>query len=393
MKGKKKIAIVVNTYPKLSETFIKNKVCGLIDAGFDVTVYTTDRTVNKQPNSGGVDVVRINDIRIIVLNVLKNPVRALVLLTKLTKRYKGIDSLRYFRKVFMLLLGNNDIIHFEFSGIATGYIGCIDLLKPAKIYVSCRGTAEIVKPIVDHNRKMQLTDVFNMVDRIHCVSKAMADLIIEYGADSNKIFINRPAVNDAFIRCDNTILYHSKKYNSKLVITSVGRLNFQKGYIYALLAIKEISKNFDDFEYNIIGGGEDMAEIMYFIDKNNLKDLVKIHGAKANADILEKLKETDIFLLTSVYEGIANAVLEAMAMGVPVVSTRAGGMDEVIIDGENGLLADCFDHTSVKEALLKFIVNQNNAAIAGYNGRKTILNNFTMGRQIDCYIKEYNNVI
>ena len=94
----------------------------------------------------------------------------------------------------MLETNQYDVIHFEFSGLAISYQDAIKKLN-AKTVVSCRGTAEKVKPLTDVNRKKKLTTLFEQVSAIHCVSNDMAETIQLYGADAKKIFVNTPAID------------------------------------------------------------------------------------------------------------------------------------------------------------------------------------------------------
>ncbi len=98
-------------------------------------------------------------------------------------------------------------------------------------------------------------------------------------------------------------------------------LLFRKGYVYALLAIRDLMKTYPDVEYHIIGQGPDMAEILFFIENNGLRNSVFLYGALSNVMVKSHLISADIFLLPSVCEGISNSALEAMAIGIPVVST------------------------------------------------------------------------
>jgi colanic acid/amylovoran biosynthesis glycosyltransferase len=97
----------------------------------------------------------------------------------------------------------------------------------------------------------------------------------------------------------------------------------------------------------------------------------------------------DVFLLSSVYEGIANVVLEAMAMEIPVVSTRSGGLDEVIEPGANGLLADVYDHESLADHLLQLANNFDQRKSIGKTARNTVLERFTIQRQVNEFEERY----
>ncbi len=387
----KHIGIITNQFPALSETFIVNKALGLVEAGMKVTVCVgtaeSDYDYFRETLSfKEIRIININSKSRLTLSLLIHPIKAAYWFIGIKKKKSAFNSFRLLTKGFLIKLQVFDIIHFEFSGIGIAHLDLIDFYKPAKVYVSCRGTAEYVTPILNPARKIGLAKLFSMVDRIHCVSEDLMREISKYGALPEKIFINRPGIRPNF---EKTIKEKINK-STKKIILSVGRLTFQKGYIYALMAIRELIKTCPDVEYHIIGQGPDYAKMKYFIEKNDLQNVIILHGALSNNEVIKYLSFIDVFLLPSVCEGIANSVLEAMSLSVPVVSTRVGGIEEVIEDGYNGLLVDCFDYLSIKSGLEKVLLNQELGFVLGKNAYKTIQEHFLLERQIKIFLKEYN---
>ncbi len=388
------ICIVTGDFPALTETFITNKVLELHRRGHRITVI-------KNNNSGVINeshLKQVKDSRIEVLsihklsslkNVLKvvseNPVVFASSFSISTKALK-----RDFKTNLQTELLNKhpyDIIHFEFSGLAISYLDALNKTKAKKV-VSCRGTAEKVKPLSDPKRKGELLQLFKKVDAIHCVSDDMANTISPYCDDSNKVFINRPSI-------DASLFKRSTNYNQNqtIQILTVGRFTFQKGYLLGLLAIKELADKGHLFRWNIVGDGPQHEEMMYHLHAMGLKDHVVLLGKKNRDEVLELYNQTNIFFLPSVYEGIANVCLEAMSMELPVVSTKSGGMEEVIVDGENGLLCGVYNIKDMVDQLEKLITDQDACIQMGENARKTILENFTLQRQVDVFESEYLRLV
>lgn len=386
----KHIGIVTNQFPALSETFIVNKVLGLVEAGMKITVcvgtsVSDNDYYRKNLSSEKIRIININSKLQITKNLLIHPVKAVHFFIRIKKNKGAFTSFKLLLKGFLLKLQRFDFIHFEFSGIGIAHLDLIEFYKPAKIFVSCRGTAEYVTPILNPTRKNELTKLFSMVDRIHCVSEDLSKEISKYRALPEKVFVNRPAIKRDF---EKTVK-EKKNKGTKKIILSVGRLTFQKGYIYALLAIRELIKTCPDIEYHIIGQGPDFAELKYFIESNDLQNVIFLHGALPNIEVLEHLSFADVFLLPSVCEGIANSVLEAMSHSIPVVTTRIGGIEEVIKDGKNGILVGSYDSLSIKSGLEKVLLNQELSLVLGKNAYKTIQEHFLIDRQIKAFLKEY----
>ncbi|MCB9276519.1 MAG: glycosyltransferase [Lewinellaceae bacterium] len=110
--------------------------------------------------------------------------------------------------------------------------------------------------------------------------------------------------------------------------------SLEKGYHYALDALRFLLHKGYNIHYTIIAGGLS-EEIHYQIKYLQLEDYTSIIPGLPQTEVFKKMAEADIFLLPSVEEGIANVVLEAMVIGLPVVSSDCGGMAEVVEDGVN----------------------------------------------------------
>jgi colanic acid/amylovoran biosynthesis glycosyltransferase len=255
--------------------------------------------------------------------------------------------------------------------------------------VSCRGTAEKVKPISEPNRKDQLRKLFSKVDAIHCVSQDMASTIHPFCNQPDKIFVNRPSIDPAVFK-------RAKPYaqpGAVLQIFTIGRFTFQKGYLIGLMAMHKLKSLGVQFKWKIVGDGPLKEEMLYHIHALQLQDCVELVGKKNRDEILELYNNTDVFLLPSVYEGIANVCLEAMSMELPVVSTKSGGMEEVIVHGENGLLCEVYDVDSIAENVKWLTQNPGLLKGLGVNARKTIIERFTISRQVDVFEEQYANLI
>jgi len=392
------IKIIVNSFPSTSETFLFNLVTGLENQGIKVTVCATSRkndnkfyTHKLKEWSGNIQFIplkadRISSLLKIVQLIFEHP-RQLVKAIRSTSVKEGLS---YIIRLNSLLEGNPDIVHFSFSGIGITYLDCLPNLKKnlIKTVVSCRGSAEKVKPLLDPNRGKNLQLLFSGVDLIHCVSYDMRDGLLCFGLMAEKTFVNYPSVDaDKFNR--------SSKYESRtnnLIITT-GRLHFQKGFIFALQAMKVLKERGLPFVYHILGEGPDRAMITFAIHELGLTNDVILHGKVSSLEVVKHLQLADIFLLPSVYEGVANAALEAMAMEIPVVTTKAGGMSEVVKNKENGMIVDCFNSLAIADAIEAVLLSQDLKGRLGKNGRLTVEKDFTLRKQIEIFINKYSDIL
>ncbi len=380
-----RIAIVTNNFPATSETFISNKVLRLAAKGHEMIVFCS--LFNKQlwadinPANYTINVVEISR-RKLSQYLLQHPA---LWVTFINRAEANIISNKFF--INEMNKKKPGIIHFEFSGIGITYIDSLKKIKYKKV-VSCRGSAEKVKLLSDDLRKEKAKQLFDTVDAIHCVSADMQKTILPYCSQPEKIFINFPAV-------DTGVFQRSRPcpLNRPVNILSIGRLTFQKGYLTGLLAIKKLKGAFENFTWTIVGDGPQKEEIIFHINEMGLQQQVKLAGTKSRSEITGLYNGCDIFFLPSMYEGIANAALEAMSMELPVVCTRSGGMDEVITDGENGLLADVYDHETLAAHLLQLINDDTLRISLGMNARKHVLAGFSIEKQIEKFESVYYRML
>lgn len=388
------ICIVTNEFPGLTETFITTKVLELHKRGHKITVIKNQHSTLI--NASHVALIKQANIEVLsavglsVSSMAKAAVESPSSVLKSIGRSNAKFKKTYRQKLQQSLLQRHayDVIHFEFSGLAVLYMDTIKELN-SKTVVSCRGTAEKVKPISQPGRRQQLQQIFSLVDGIHCVSADMAATIQPYCLQPQKMFINRPSI-------DAGVFKKYKPYavaNKHLQILTIGRFTFQKGYLIGLMAIRELKMKGITFTWKIVGDGPQHEEILYHIHALQLHDCVELLGKRNRDEIIALYNEADVFLLPSVYEGIANVCLEAMAMELPVVTTKSGGMEEVIEHGKDGLLCEVYDVNSIATQLYLICNDGEKRKAMGVHAREKVLDQFTLARQADVFEEEYYKLV
>jgi glycosyltransferase involved in cell wall biosynthesis len=135
----------------------------------------------------------------------------------------------------------------------------------------------------------------------------------------------------------------------RLLIGAVGRLSAEKAFNNLIRATHHLLGEGHDLELWIVGDGDARADLQRLIDQLGLGERVKLLGFRA--DMIDLYHAFDLFVLSSLREGLPNVVLEAMAMRVPVVSTRVAGVPRLIEDGMNGLLCPVADVDALAAAM------------------------------------------
>jgi glycosyltransferase involved in cell wall biosynthesis len=154
----------------------------------------------------------------------------------------------------------------------------------------------------------------------------------------------------------------NKKIGDKIILVSTGRLIKRKGYNYLIKSISELK----NVELNLIGDGNLKDELVELskIEDSSVKFLGKIN----HEELPKYLQKSNIFILPSLNEGMSNSVLEAMACGLPIITTDTGGSKELIKN--NGFIVKQADVNSLKNAIEEYLKNPELIKLHGDNSRK-----------------------
>jgi glycosyltransferase involved in cell wall biosynthesis len=156
---------------------------------------------------------------------------------------------------------------------------------------------------------------------------------------------------------------------------AMGRLEEQKGYADLLIALSRILPEAADLNLIIIGDGSKRIEIEAQVRSLGLEKAVRFLGTRHDVPFL--LRAMDLFVMPSRWEGIPLTLLEAMAAGLPVVSTRVGRAGEIIEPGVNGLLVPPKDPNALAEALLSAYRQPDARRAWGEQARRTVAEKYS----------------
>lgn len=249
-----------------------------------------------------------------------------------------------------------------FFGIPCGYIAMKLKNKYNLPYiVSLRGS-----DVPFYNKRFYLLDllIFKRLSKkiwknakfVTTNSEGLKELALDSSPDQKISIIYNGVDIDEFIPLKN------KQMKNKIILVSTGRLIKRKGYEYL---IKSISK-LDNIELQLIGDGnlkQELTELSKIGDSN-----VKFLGKINHKELPKYLQKADIFILPSLNEGMSNSVLEAMACGLPIITTDTGGSKELIKD--NGFIVNKADINSLKDAIEEYLKNPELIKLHGIKSRQ-----------------------
>ena len=160
-----------------------------------------------------------------------------------------------------------------------------------------------------------------------------------------------------------------KSPDTKHRIVNIGRLNPQKNQKLLIGAFAAFSREKPEYTLSIYGGGELLGELESYAKALGVEEKVIFHGNTEH--VHKKIADAEMFVLSSDYEGLSNALLECMMMGIPCISTACEGSADVIKDGENGLLTGVGNQRELTEAMLRLAGDPEFREKIGRNARET----------------------
>lgn len=387
-----KIAFIVEVFPSLSQTFVLDQIIGLIQRGHDVDIYAELRD-DKQRTHPDIEKYRLLDrtyyhpviprgklqrflqgFLLFVLHFFKDPVLMLRSINvfkygeyaaSLRMLYSVIPFLGHRRRYDVIqchfgLLGRKGMLLRDIGAIqgplVTAFHG-VDISQNIKLlgedaYDDLFQSGELFLPACDHWRRR----------------------LIELGCNERQITIHRMGIDtDKF-----TFVPRSLGDDGQIRLITVARLTEKKGLEYSIRAVAKAVEQHPNLTYTIIGEGDLKASLQALIHSLNLDTIVHLVGSKTREAVIESLSQSHIFLHPSVtahngdQEASPVAIQEAMAMGLPVISTYHGGIPELIEDGVSGFLVPERDAAALAEKLIPLLQQPDRWAEIGRAGRAVI---------------------
>ncbi len=395
---------MVSQFPRLSETFIVSKFVHLLAIGWDVHILATrfnrhtwnafDTLANQpglkqrihiEPPSSPLWKAILSAAPIMGYVALRHPMRCV---RYLRRQPPNLQSLKRFYLDSVLLRIHPDILHFEFGALAQPK-AYLKQLIPTRLAVSFRGYDISYVGLPDPH---YYNPLWRVVDGVHFLGQDLLNRAIHRGfrADDTFHMIIPPAVD---LRKFPSI---PKKYThppNPLRILSIGRLEWKKGYEYALLAVKALQNQGIPFEYRIVGDGQ-MRECLYLLrHRLGLSQQVHLLGAMPHRQVLTQLQWADVLLHASVSEGFCNAVQEAQAMRVPPVVSDAEGLPENVADGITGFVVPRRDPHALADKLEILYRDPALRKRMGTAGRQRITSHFSIQKQSAAFDRFYTQLM
>jgi len=409
-----KIAFILFHWPVLSETFIMNQITGLLDRGHQVDIYA------KSPGNEPVihaDIERYNllertfyygsSAQRLPANKFTRLAKAMGLLIKHRRRslplLKSLNVFKFGRRasslgifytvVPFLGVGKYDIIHCHFgpNGNLAALLKDVGAIK-GKIVTTFHGEAGYTR---EKRHPKGFTPLFEKGDLILPMSEREKQDLIKLGCSPRKIVVHRMGVD--LSKFD--FIPRRPRDDGRVRLLTVARLVEKKGVEYAIRAVAGVLKKHPHLEYKIAGDGPLKSDLANLIDALDVNDRVKLLGWMPQEEIVELMKKADILLAPSVtsadgdQEGIPVVLMEAMAQGLPVLSTWHAGIPELIQDGKSGFLVPERNADALAEKLEHFIERPGIWPVMGKAGREYVEKYYDIDKLNDRLVQLYKQLL
>ncbi|SDS29289.1 colanic acid/amylovoran biosynthesis glycosyltransferase [Paenibacillaceae bacterium GAS479] len=390
-----KIAFIVGEFPAISETFIINQITGLIDRGNNVKIFAYKKRNESKvhPDVKKYDLEKYCHYHNMSENKLRRLLKAGLKIIKNPSLIKTLNFFKYGTSIFNLqalytadLFAKRNEVNFDVVYCHFGTLGNIGAIVKdtgfvqGKLITTFHGND--ITAYLKRRGNNAYDFLFNTGDLFLPISDNWKNKLLELGCNQSKILVHRMGIDTSKF----TFELRNLQDNETVKCTTIARLVEKKGIEFGIRAIASLVRDFPSIHYNIIGDGPLKNELSNLINDLGVSDHVHLLGWREQDEVIKILKDTHIFLAPSVtaqdgdQEGIPVVLMEALSMGIPVISTIHSGIPELILDNEFGYLVPEKDVQALAERILYLCLNSHKWSVMGIKGRDFVENHYDINR-------------
>lgn len=393
-----KVGFFLLKFPLSSETFVLNQITAFIDMGYDVEIVALQKGDTQNTHAAWTDYNLAAKTRWLQVEpqgrLAKLQYRALRTLSGMHRpaTWKALNVSRYGAESRNLILSSICgqtpqphradvfIAHFGPAGVTAAKLRELGVIE-GKIATVFHGIDISSRDVLSHYTP-EYQQLFKRGDMMLPISDLWAGRLKTMGCPTEKITVSRMGVD-----MDRFTQRPVKVPGKPLQIISVARLTEKKGLHVAIEACRQLKARGVDFHYRILGIGPWERRLRTLIEQYQLDSHVEMPGFKPSHEVKAMLDEADLFLLPSItgtdgdMEGIPVALMEAMAVGIPVVSTVHSGIPELIEPGHSGWLVAENDALALADQLAAFgDIDNDTLTPVVHNARRKVETDFNQQR-------------
>ena len=380
------IGVLVKIWPKLSETFILEEVLGLERRGLDLRLYALEPASDSIVHP---DVARVRA----PVATLTRGVALLAAHMKLLLRH----PLRHAGAAWRGLQGRMAWAHFVKAGWlaqrllddGVAHLHAHFISAPAAVAEQAAHLAGVPFSISAHAKDIYLSEAREL--RLRLDAARFTVTCTEANRAVLSALAPQAAVHRLYHGVDHARFHPGRRLladGAPPMIVSVGRLRPKKGLDLLVRACARLRDAGQAFTCDIVGYGPEQGSLQALIDALGLGDQVRLVGKLSRDEVIERYARAAIYVQPARIaadgdrDGIPNVLLEAMAMGLPVVATRVSGIPELVRAGVNGVLVEPEDPVQLANAIAQLLRQPRACAELGCRARDTVVEVFDNDRNL-----------
>ena len=234
---------------------------------------------------------------------------------------------------------------------------------------------------------------YDQVDLFICASHAIRKMLLDDGVAADRAVTVHEGIDLARVESAPAAPLHEQLWlpHNAPIVGNVAALVPHKGQKHLIEAAALVVRKVPDARFVIAGEGDLRASLEQQIKHHSLEKHVLLAGFRT--DVLSLHKAFNIFVMSSVTEGLGTSLLDAMAAGKPIVATTAGGMPEVVKDGETGILVPARDDRALADAIVRLLSDSALRQRMGEAGRTLAYARFSAERMVTDTLAAYERVV
>ena len=386
-----RIGYVLDLFPSVYQTYVLDEILHLEEAGFEIEIFSLQTPPAAHPQHRRIEHLRA------AIHYLPSPVAApwghiranVALLTRSPRRYLQALALawRHPRCIILLSFLRGVVLSRRLSAHGVQHLHAHFALGANVVAMAAARFGDLPFSFTTHAldlfaRPVWLCESLRAARFAVTISEHNRDFIARTcGADlGEKVHVIHAGIDpDAFAA-------QHRPAGGRPCILSVGRLVEKKGHRYLIEALAQLRRSEQDFECVIAGEGPQRPALTRFIEEHGLAGQVRLLGAVSQDRVRQLYAESDLFVLPCIVagdgdrDGIPVSLMEAMASGLPVVSTRVSGIPELVTHEREGLLVEQGDVPALAAALSRLLTDAAAREELGRAGREKIVRAFDVRR-------------
>lgn len=232
---------------------------------------------------------------------------------------------------------------------------------------------------------------YSGISKIICVSESTKEVMMKTVKSTEKLEVIYDGIYlKKFEKIEKSGLKKTLGLEGKKLVGNISAIVSEKDYFTFVDTAEKVLSTESDVHFLIIGSGSDSEAIQNYIDRKKLNSKITMLGFRK--DVPELLSILDVFLMTSIMEGLGSTILDAFASKLPVVATNVGGIPEIVIHENTGMLSSCKDAASLSDNVIRLLNNKSLVSNLTDNAYELVSSKFSTNKMVKLTNEVYKNI-